>query len=209
MKKKNEKLYFVFVDRILKYIFDIYSQYNTLMIFNGFKQKKIKVEYLIRPINPEYFLKKLISFKKLEQDMTNGGFIFFKNNKETLKAFSIIKNYKMCGFFLFEVNQKSKLSFYYKINLKTFKNLKKENLQMISNKKLKSYFDYEKKLKINRNNIRINISEIKEFLDNVKLIKTTGKHTFQGDIFSKNLMLKKNLKNIENHKIFNLINEYY
>ena len=208
-EKKNEKLYFVFVDRILKYIFDIYSQYNTLMIFNGFKQKKIKVEYLIRPINPEYFLKKLISFKKLEQDMTNGGFIFFKNNKETLKAFSIIKNYKMCGFFLFEVNQKSKLSFYYKINLKTFKNLKKENLQMISNKKLKSYFDYEKKLKINRNNIRINISEIKEFLDNVKLIKTTGKHTFQGDIFSKNLMLKKNLKNIENHKIFNLINEYY
>ena len=57
-EKNNEKLYFIFVDRILEYIFNIYNHHNTLMIFNGFRQKKINVEYLIRPINPEIFLKK-------------------------------------------------------------------------------------------------------------------------------------------------------
>ena len=208
-EKKNEKLYFIFVDRILKYIFDIYSKHNSLIIFNGFKQKKIKVEYLIRPINPELFLKKIIFFQKLEQDMTNGGFIFFKNKKETNNAFIKIKNYKVSGLRVFEVNQKRNLSFYYKINLKTIKDIKKESLKLFSKKKLDNLFFYEKKISTNTKTEKVNLNEINEFIDEIKLIKTTGKHSLEGDIFFKNFKLKNNIKNIENHKIFNLIDKYF
>ena len=208
-EKNNEKLYFLFVDRILKYIFNICDQHEALIIYNGFKQKKIKVEYLIRPINPQTFLRKIISFKKLEQDMTNGGFIFFKTPKDTNIAYKKIKNYKISGYLLFEVNQKNKFSFYYRINLKTYINLKKENIDQISKIKLNKYIDYEKKIHLNKNEKKINSKEIKEFLDKIKLIKTTGKHTFEGNVFFKNFKINKKINNIENHKIFNLINDYY
>ena len=208
-EKRNEKLYFVFVDRILQYIFDIYSKHNSLIIFNGFKQKKIKVEYLIRPINPELFLKKIITFKKLEQDMTNGGFIFFNNINDTNAAFKKIKDYKMSGLKVFEVNQKNKSSFYYKINLKTLKNLKNENLILIPKNKLIKYFEYEKKRERKIKKKDIDLNQINEFLQEMKLIKTTGKHFFEGDIFFNNFKIKKNIKSIENHRIFNLINSYY
>lgn len=208
-EKENEKLYFTFVDRITKNIFDIYDKHNSLIIFNGFKQKKIKVEFLIRPLNPQLFLKKIINFKKLEQDMTNGGFIFFKNQKETIKSYKVIKNYKVSGFYLFEVNQKKNNSFYYKINIKTFKYLTKNNLHLFSDDKLFSFLSYERNIRKNPNNNKINRVEIKELLDNVKLIKTTGAHSFQGDILIENFRIKENIKNIENHKIFNLINNFY
>tara|TARA_B100000029_G_scaffold382361_1_gene377608 strand:+ start:2750 stop:4087 length:1338 start_codon:yes stop_codon:yes gene_type:complete len=208
-EKNNEKLYFIFVDRILEYIFNIYNHHNTLMIFNGFRQKKINVEYLIRPINPENFLKKIVSFKKLEQDMTNGGFIFFKNSLETNNAYKKMKNYNVSGLYVFEINQKNKFSFYYKINLKTLKNLKEKNLNFISKKKIINCFNYEKKIKKNIKNNKININEIKDFLNDVKLIKTTGRHDYNGNIFLENFKLNKKIKTIENHKIFNLINKYY
>ena len=60
-----------------------------------------------------------------------------------------------------------------------------------------------------KNEKKINSKEIKEFLDKVKLIKTTGKHTFEGNVFFKNFKINKKINNIENHKIFNLINDYY
>ena len=208
-EKKSEKLYFSYVDRILKYIFKLYNTHDSLLIFNGFEQKKIKVEYLIRPINPEIFIKKIISFKKLEQDMTNGGFIFFNNSRDANNAYIKMKNYDVSGFNLFEINQKNRLSFYYKINLKTLKNLKNQDLKLIPKKKLIEYFKYEKKIKIRIRNRKVNIKEIKNFLDDVKLIKTTGKHNNKGDIFFKNITIKKNIKTIENHKIFNLIKSYY
>ncbi len=208
-EKGSEKLYFAYVDRILEYVFKLYNTYDSLLIFNGFEQKKIKVEYLIRPINPEIFIKKIISFKKLEQDMTNGGFIFFNNYKDANNAYIKMKNYDISGLNLFELNQKNRLSFYYKINLKTLKDLKSLNLEVIPKKELIECFEYEKKIKAGSKKRRVNIEEIKNFLDDVKLIKTTGKHNYRGDIFFKNIKIKKNIKTIENHKIFNLIKNYY
>ena len=141
--------------------------------------------------------------------MTNGGFIFFKTPKDTNIAYKKIKNYKISGYLLFEVNQKNKFSVYYRINLKTYINLKKENIDQISKIKLNKYIDYEKKIHLNKNEKKINSKEIKEFLDKIKLIKTTGKHTFEGNVFFKNFKINKKINNIENHKIFNLINDYY
>ena len=117
--------------------------------------------------------------------MTNGGFIFFKTPKDTNIAYKKIKNYKISGYLLFEVNQKNKFSFYYRINLKTYINLKKENIDQISKIKLNKYIDYEKKIHLNKNEKKINIKKIKEFLDKIKLKKTTGKHTFEGNVFLK------------------------
>ena len=120
----DEKYYFIFVDRIIKYIFEIYSSYDSLFIFNGFTQNKVSNEYLIRPINPKKFLKKLISFKNLEQDMTNGGYIFFKNQAFANTAYKIIKNYKVCGINIFEVLQKKKHLFSTELKLNQNKTLK-------------------------------------------------------------------------------------
>ena len=141
--------------------------------------------------------------------MTNGGFIFFRNSKETNSAYNKIKNYKISGFYVFEINQKRNLSFYYKINLKTYRNLKKDNLNSIKQVKLIKAFDYEKKIRSNKANSYVNINQIEKFLSEVELIKTTGKHDTNGDIFFKNLKINKNTNIIENHKIFSLINNYY
>ena len=86
---KNEKYFYIFIENIFKKILKIKKNYNSVLIFNGFTQKKIPIEYLLRPKNPKEFLLKFIKFEKLEQDMTNGGFVFFKNNKD--KNFGIKK----------------------------------------------------------------------------------------------------------------------
>ena len=207
--KKNEIFYFAYVDRVAQYIFSLYNYHDSLMIFNGFKQKQIKEEYLIRPINPKNFLKKIIHFDKLEQDMTNGGFIFFKNSKDTNQAFKLMKDYSMCGLSIFEINQKTKYSFFYRINIKANKNLKIENINKLTNQKLINFFKYENKKKIKTKRIKSNMHEFKNFLKDILLIKTTGIHDHKGDILFDNFKLDKKVKKIENHKIFNIIKEYF
>ena len=75
---KLEKYYFKYVEQIVKEIFEIYQEHTSLLVFNGFSQKKVNNEYLIRPKNPKTFLNQIIKFRNIEQDMTNGGFIFSK-----------------------------------------------------------------------------------------------------------------------------------
>ena len=53
-----EKYYFLYTDKIIKSIFDIYKSHDALFIFNGFSQKKIKDEFILRPKNPSKFFKK-------------------------------------------------------------------------------------------------------------------------------------------------------
>ena len=134
-EEKNEKIYFNFVDKILKYIFDLYQKHNSLIIFNGFKQNKIKSEYILRPINPNKFLKKIIKFKKLEQDMTNGGFIFFDKPSDTDKAFKELSKYTVCGYNIFKINQKKSKSLFYRINIKALKDLKLFDINYLTKKK--------------------------------------------------------------------------
>ena len=121
-EKNNEKDYFIFVEEICKLIFEIKKNYSSLIIFNGFTQKKIKTEFLVRPINPTNFLNYLkIKFEKFEQDMTNGAFIFFKNRNDLKESFKILNNYKFFGLNVFSVKKVSKKSIFYKFKIKFLK----------------------------------------------------------------------------------------
>ena len=203
----DEKYYFIFVDQIIKYIFEIYSSYNSLFIFNGFTQNKISNEYLIRPINPKKFLEKLICFKNLEQDMTNGGYIFFKNKIFTNRAYKIIKNYKVCGINIFEVLQKKEVSFFYRIKIKSKQNLKDVNYKNFNSKLLSKNIISENNKNILK--IKFNQNELSKFLNDIKFIKTTGIHSSNGEILYKNIKKIENIKSIENHKIFNIFKSYF
>ena len=203
--RKAEKFYFLYFDRIVESIFELYKSHNSLIVFNGFSQKKIKNNYLIRPINPFEFLKNIINFKYLEQDMTNGGYIFFNNKNETNIAFQKLTNYKVCGIRIFEILQKKNKSFFYRIVITSAKNLKKININKIDNQILFNSLEYENKKKIE---IIFNFNEMVKFLDSVKFIQTTGIHSSNGDLFYDNLNINKK-KIIENQKIFNIFSEYY
>ena len=71
---ENYKIFFKYTDAICEKILGLAKNYKQVLIYNGFTQKKIKTEYLLRPINPKDFLKNIgINFYKLNTNMTNGG----------------------------------------------------------------------------------------------------------------------------------------
>ena len=197
----------MYVNRIIKYIFEISNAHDSLFIFNGFTQNKIKSEFLIRPVNPIKFLKKIITFKNLEQDMTNGGYIFFKNKKSTNEAFKIIKNYKICGIKIFKISQKKDKSFFYRIIIKSKKNLNDLHFNKID-KSLLSQTIKDENVKYNFQ-INFNSKELSNFLNNIQFIKTTGVHIPTGDVLYKNIKKIANKKSIENHEIFNIFNNFF
>ena len=204
---KAEKYYFSYVDRIAEYIFKIYSFHDSLLVFNGFTQNKIKNEYLIRPINPLRFLKKIITFNKLEQDMTNGGYIYFKSKNNSNKAFKIINNYKVCGIKIFKISQKKEKSFFYRINIKSTKNLKNLEISKINNKFLRKVIKNEDGSHPSR--INCNMEQLSNFLNDNHFIKSTGVHAQHGDILFNNLKKIEKIKKIENHKVFNILENYF
>lgn len=207
-EKNNEKMYFIYVDKICKYISALYKKHDSIIIFNGFKQNKIKAEFLIRPINPKKFLKKIIKFDKLEQDMTNGGYIFFNKSKDTAKAFNLLRKYMVCGYYVFEVNQKKKNSFFYRINIKSTKNIKLKNFNYTA-KQMFKIFKYDKNKKKKFSNIKSDNNNLKFFLEETNFIKTTGIHFHKGDLLSENFYNDNQNNKIENHKIFNSIKNYF
>ena len=108
----------MYVEKIFKKILELKKEFDSMIIFNGFTQKKISNEYLLRPNNPRKFLSNFIKFKKLEQDMTTGGFIFFKNKKEKNISLDILNNLYFFNKKLFFIKNNKKNNFFYKINLK-------------------------------------------------------------------------------------------
>ncbi len=205
--KKVEKYYFIFVEQFAKEIFEIYKKHSSLLVFNGFSQIKTNKEYLIRPKNPHLFLKKIVKFKNLEQDMTNGGFLFFKNKLDSNRALKKLKNYKICGLNIFEILQKKDKSLYYRIIVKTNKNLNKRNILGLKKNVLENCFKYEnnfKKIKMN-----LNRKELSDFLNSVKLIKSTGIHSQNGILFMDKVPTLYNRSILENHKIFNIFESYF
>ncbi len=193
--KKNYKNYFIFLDKLFfvlnKYLFN----YQSAIIYNGFTQKKIKPEYLLRPYNPEDLLNKLeIAFLKSEQNMTNGAILFFKNEKAQKYYFNKMKNLTLGNLYLFELKKIDKKSFFYKIRIKS--NYQKS--EKLSFKKKFQYYKAFKKSKKNNQNYHL--------LDEFKFIKTTGTHINQGLFFHMNLNVKIK-KRFQNHFIFNIIKE--
>ena len=200
----NEKYFFTFVEKIFYNILILKKQFSSIIVFNGFTQKKIKPEFLIRPKNPQAFLSKFIKFKKLEQDMTNGGFIFFNNKKDKDKAFHILDQLSCAQKKIFDIKSFKNNTIFYKINLKS-KNLLNES----DFKYKKKYVDKSliKILKSSHNNNKsIDINSF--FSKNITFIKTTGVHVQEGLILHKNFSVLKK-KSIENHTIFNYICKYF
>ncbi len=207
-EKQNEKYYFLFSELICKEILDINKHYKSLILFNGFTQKKITSEYLLRPKNPEIFLNNLnIKFKSIEQDMTNGAFIFFRNKKDKEKCYLILKSLSIYNFKAFEVQKTSKLSLFYKIKVKASKKIKFNNNNLNYFSKYLSYFD-NKKIYKKSTKRKFDYNFVNYFFNSVDFIKTTGVHSNEGVLLYKNFILK-NTKKIENHKIFNLIQSHF
>ena len=59
-EKENYIIYFKYVDAICKLILENSKNYSQILIFNGFTQKKIKPEFLLRPVNPNKFLREIV-----------------------------------------------------------------------------------------------------------------------------------------------------
>lgn len=183
--------------------------YSSTIIFNGFTQKKINIEYLIRPINPEKFLKKFIKFEKLEQDMTSGGFIFFKNKVEMNYAYRKLMKANVCGIKIFQIEKKGKNSIFYKIIIKGIKKIKNEDIDNLSKKILLNSFAYIDFKKVKLKNLNIDHEKLKNFLKEVKFIKVTGIHVNTGEFFYDNFKINNKKKKINNSQIFNLIKGHF
>ena len=203
---KNEKYFFLFVENIFKKILKCKKHFNSILIFNGFTQKKINTEYLLRPKNPELFLSKFIKFKKLEQDMTNGGLLFFSNKRDKNNAIETLKKLQCFGKKVFYIKKYINNKLFYKINLKSKKVI--NELDLNKNKiKLKKYFFENLKTTQNQNYKKKEIGNY--FIESIKFIKTTGIHDSNGLAIFKNIKDLNKVSKIENHKIFNFVCKHF
>lgn len=202
-EKLSHKYYFLFTDQIFKIIFNLSKKYDSLIIYNGFSQKKIIPEFMIRPKQPSKFLKKIgIRFKSFHSNMTNGAIMSFSSNLNFKNAVNILKSYNINGFKVFEFKKINKNEIFIRVKIRS-----KKNLSSFSNtnlKNLEGLFFYESKDKILKKNINF---EISDFINSMVFIKTTSKHTPNGELFYEGLKIKNN--EIENIKIFNFVSNYF
>ena len=193
--EKNYKNYFIFLDKLFFVLNNHLLNYESAIIYNGFTQKRIKPEYLLKPYDPESLLSKFkISFLKSEQNMTNGAILFFKNEKKQKYYYNKMKNFTLGNLYLFDLKKVDKKSFFYKIRIKS--NYQKSN-KLNFKRKFEYYRTYKKSKKNNPNY---------DLLNEFKFIKTTGSHINRGLFFHKNLNVKIK-KKFQNHYIFNIIKE--
>lgn len=194
-EKENFKNFFNLLDVLFKNLIDLENNYQYSFVYNGFTQKKIKTEFLLKPIDHHSFLQKInVNFKKVEPNMTNGGIIFFNNKLEKKKYFNFMRNIKICSLTLFDVQNINEFSFFYKIKIKTYTNV-------ISSKNVhKNLSYYNKKIIKVKNYKNINLFNL------FKFIKTTGSHVSNGFLLTQNYKINK--KYIQNHEIFNILRKF-
>ena len=201
-EQSSHKYYFFFTNQILKIIFELEKAYNGLIIYNGFSQKKIIAEYMLRPKNPKLFFKNIgIKFKSFHSNMTNGAIITFKNTNHFNSALNLLKTYNIYGFVIFESRPINKKQIFIRVKIRSKNNLKLKKRLL---NKLKDNFFYEDKNKILKKNINYKIND---FINSMVFIKTTSKHTRNGVLFYKGAEIKE--KKIENIRIFNLISNFF
>ena len=171
------------------------------MIYNGFTQKKIKTEYLLRPKNPKEFLHNIgISYTKINTNMTNGGILEFNNNLEKKKNIKKLSNFNIFGFKFFEIKEISLNKVFFRIQVKSFSKIS----QYSSSKFIKKNLSYDSK-----SNIKLlkKFNQNKELFNEFKFLKTTGKHFFKGQLLSKRMFSKKNV--IDIRKFVSFIRDYF
>jgi len=200
---KYEKDYFNLTEKIIQKILNFTEQENySLILFNGFTQKK-KIKYILRLKDTHKFLIEIgVKFKALELDMTHGGYIYFDNKIQMNKSIELLKNYSVFGFYLFKVDILTKNKVFYRININSRNKLNKSSRNIQNS----LFYDQHKKLdkKINPN-LNKNV-----FFNHIEFIKSTSIHSDKGIIFYNNSkFFSKNIKKIENIKIFNLTKSFF
>ena len=204
-EKKNYHKYFLLTEEICKIINQISLKYDDIIIYNGFTQKRIKTEFIIRPKNPNKFLKKIgINFKKLNTNMTNGGILSFNNKKQKEISIKKLKNFNIFGYKLFKITNIVSNNIFFKIQIKSHSSF--DNLSINPNKEkiIKEIFYDNKKLTFKTINLNYSFDNFK---NDMVFIKTTGKHHYEGHLLMKNQLTKKN--KIENKDIFLLLKNYF
>tara|TARA_Y100000816_G_C26094942_1_gene579217 strand:+ start:148 stop:1464 length:1317 start_codon:yes stop_codon:yes gene_type:complete len=201
-EESSHKHYFYFTDQILKMILELSKKYDSLIIYNGFSQKKINAQYMIRPKSPKNFLKKIgLKFNSFHSNMTNGAIVTFSNKKNFLNAIDKLKEYNICGYSVFEFKKINKNQLFIRVKIRCKKDLSFERSKL---KNIKNYLFYEEKNKILKKNINF---KTYDFVESMVFIKTTSKHTPNGELFFKNIKIKS--KRIENIKIFKIIENFF
>ena len=204
-EKKNEKYFFLFAEKIFSKIILLKKKYKSFIIFNGFTQKEIQSQYLLRPKDPKKFISKFIRFKNLEQDMTNGGFIFFKNKQDTNDSIKILNKIYIKNKKVFLIKKYKKNCIYYKMNIKS--------LKIISESEIKNNLNFEKYLIESFNDKKIKINEKLDisdfFVKDIEFMKSTGVHIPEGIVLHGNVKSFNKLKRIENHSLFNHIHNHF
>lgn len=200
---KYEKDYFYLTEKIIQKILNFTEQENySLILFNGFTQKK-KIKHILRLKDTHKFLIEIgVKFKALELDMTHGGYIYFDNKIQMNKSIELLKNYSVFGFYLFKVDILTKNKVFYRININSRNKLNKSSRNIQNS----LFYDQHKKLdkKINPN-LNKNV-----FFNHIEFIKSTSIHSDKGIIFYNNSkFFSKNIKKIENIKIFNLTKSFF
>lgn len=200
-EKKNYEFFFKLTDEMLRIVLKNMDTYDQLVIFNGFKQKKIKPEFILRPKNPNKFLKSLgFNFKRFNPNMTNGGILEFQNFDDKVRCIKILSSKFLFGYKVFEIKELNKNKLFIRIQIKTFTkiNYNKNKQFIIKN------IDYDgiKLKRFNKNSF-----DYKNFFRDMVFIKTTGKHIPNGELLYKKNINKK--KTIQNQEIFKILKEYF
>ena len=204
-EKKNHWKFFLLVDEMFRIINKIYSNYNSLIIFNGFTQKKIKPEYIIRANDFGKFFKDMnIRHKSILPNMTNGGFLAFDKIADKKQAIKILKNYNLFSLNVFEIKSTEKLVIFFRIQIKSYKNLRNFH-QKVTKNNFKKYISYEKNF--SKYSIYKKNDDLFWFVNRMTFIKTTGKHIPEGDLIFDNMNIHKN--KIENKEIFKIIERHF
>ena len=187
-EKKNEYFYFWYLNLIITECEKIEQNFSSVIIYNGFSQKKINSEYVLRSKNVNYLLKMLgIMHSKTELNMTTGVTIFFKSMIDKTNAINILNNISILGSNFFEViDFYDEKKIFYKYNI-IFKNksldFRTKNDFKVIKKNLVKKASFEDRLLI------------KNILKNSVYIKTTSKHVGSGVLYYKNIDINKSVKN--------------
>jgi hypothetical protein len=208
-EKKYEYAYFWYLNEMIIEMKKISKNFNSILIYNGFSQKKIDPIFYIRPKNPTHFFDILgIRFLDIKPNMTSGGHVFFANTNDKKKCIETLNNICLYGKKLFCIkNYNHENKIYYNFNLVFFKIPK--NTKKINKNNCKKYFktliDHKTYQKTIKNDT------VDKILDGVVFNKSTSDHTREGVLYYKNFspILKIKKKKIENHVLSSYIKKYF
>lgn len=194
-------VYFDFIEIILKDLFEIKNNYESMIVVNGFSQIKIKPKYLCKIKDPKIFFTELgLFFKSIEANMTTGGTILFNDEKEKELAINLLQKFVINNNDIFYLKDSDKLRLYYRLDLvlnKEIKTIKELKNNFLIKPSVKDSITFEEK----------DISIFTKLFENLSFIKSTSIHGQSGDLFYKNIFFDKD--EINNYELHNYILKHF